>query len=240
MKYLVTISYDGSEFYGFQRQNNKRTVQNELEKAVSIINKKETQIKGAGRTDKGVHALGQRAAFILDYDISVDRLKKALNDILPPDIYIVDCKNVKDDFHPRFDVKEKTYVYKINVGDYDPLLNKYYYQMLYPLNYKKLKQASKLFLGVHNFKNFVSGERLNYDAIIYHIYFHRSKDKIIITFKGKSFYRYMVRNIVGAMIDVARDKVSLDDVKSMLDNYSVEKELSCAPASGLYLTNIKY
>src|SRR5574344_95143 len=142
MKYLITISYDGSNFYGFQRQNKKRTIQNEIEMALSIINKKKTEIKGAGRTDKGVHAYGQRACFLLDYEILPARLKKALNDILPNDIYITDCEVVNNAFHPRFDVKEKTYVYKINIGAYDPLLNNYYYQMMYPINYKKLREVS--------------------------------------------------------------------------------------------------
>ena len=240
MKYLITIQYDGSNFYGFQRQNNKRTVQNEIEKALTIINKAAVEIKGAGRTDKGVHAYGQRACFNLNVNVPIDRLMKALNDILPVDIYIVGCEMVEESFHPRFNVKEKTYVYKINIGKYDPLWNKYYYQIPYPLDIKKLKKASRLFVGIHHFNNFVSGERANYEAIIYSIKLDISKSKIIITFKGKSFYRYMVRNMVGAMLDVARNKVSLTDIKSMLDNYNEVKELSCAPAEGLYLMNIKY
>ena len=98
MKYLITIQYDGSNFYGFQRQNNKRTVQNEIEKALTIINKAAVEIKGAGRTDKGVHAYGQKACFNLNVNVPVDRLKKALNDILPVDIYIVDCEMVEEFF----------------------------------------------------------------------------------------------------------------------------------------------
>ena len=240
MKYLITIQYDGSNFYGFQRQNNKRTVQNEIEKALTIINKDKVEIKGAGRTDKGVHAYGQRACFKLDIVVPVERLMKALNDILPNDIYIIKCEVVNDLFHPRFDVKEKTYVYKINIGQYDPLWNKYYYQLPYPLDINKLKESSKLFIGIHHFNNFVSGERVNYDAIIYSIKLDITKNKIIMTFKGKSFYRYMVRNLVGAMLDVARNKVALGYLKAMLDNYEEPKELSCAPAEGLYLMNIKY
>jgi len=240
MKYLITIQYDGSNFYGFQRQNNKRTVQNEIEKALTIINKGKVEIKGAGRTDKGVHAYGQRACFKLGVNVPTQRLLKALNDILPDDIYINKCKIVNDEFHPRFDVKEKIYVYKINIGKYNPIWNKYYYQMKYPLDINKLIEASKLFIGIHHFNNFVSGERNNYEAIIYDIKLDITKNKIIMTFKGKSFYRYMVRNMVGAMLDVARNKVTLSYVKDMLDNYNEIKELSCAPAEGLYLMNIKY
>ena len=240
MRYLVTISYDGSNFYGFQRLKNKRSVQEELEHALSIINKKAVEVKGAGRTDRGVHAYGQRAHFDMDIVIPSDRLMKALNDLLPNDIRITNIKEVDEDFHARFNVKEKTYQYKINMGKYDPLKNNYYYQIDYKLNMNLLKKASKVFLGAHNFKNFVSGERDNYDAIIYDVSIKKEKEIITITFKGKSFYRYMVRNMVGAMLDVATGKNTLDELKKMLDNGEVAKQMSCAPAQGLYLMKIIY
>ena len=240
MRYLVTISYDGSNFYGFQRLKSKRTVQEELEKVLTIINKSKVEIKGAGRTDKGVHAYGQRAHFDLDIDIPKDRLMKALNDSLPSDIRITNIDEVDNDFHARFNVKKKIYQYKINNGEYDPLMNNYYYQFNYDIDINKLKDASKILLGVHNFKNFVSGERDNYDAIIYNIDIKKEKEILTITFEGKSFYRYMVRNMVGAMLDVATEKNSLDELKEMLDNVEVAKQMSCAPAQGLYLMNIIY
>ena len=240
MRYLVELSYDGSNFNGFQRLNDERSVQAELEHALSIINKADVEVKGAGRTDKGVHALGQRAHFELDVDVPIDRLKTALNDILPGDIRIISIEKVTQDFHARFNVTKKVYEYKINTGEYDVFKNNYYYQYKYDFNIDILKEVASLFIGVHNFKNFVSGERENYEAIIYNIDINKDKDIITITFEGKSFYRYMVRNLVGAMLDVARGKATIEDVKNMLDNYDIDKHLSCAPANGLYLNKIYY
>ena len=240
MRYLVELSYDGSNFNGFQRLNDERSVQAELEHALSIINKADVEVKGAGRTDKGVHALGQRAHFELDVDVPIDRLKTALNDILPGDIRIISIEKVTQDFHARFNVTKKVYEYKINTGEYDVFKNNYYYQYKYDFNIDILKEVASLFIGVHNFKNFVSGERDNYEAIIYNIDINKDNDIITITFEGKSFYRYMVRNLVGAMLDVARGKATIEDVKNMLDNYEIDKHLSCAPANGLYLNKIYY
>ena len=240
MRYLVTISYDGSNFYGFQRLKNKRSVQEEIEKVLKIINKKDVEIKGAGRTDKGVHAYGQRAHFDLDIDIPKERLKKAMNDSLPNDIRINDIKEVDKDFHARFNVKKKIYQYKINLGEYDPLLNNYYYQYDYKIDMNILNNAKELLIGEHNYKNFVSGERDNYDAVIYDIILEEKEKILTITFEGKSFYRYMVRNMVGAMLDVSTGKQSLDNLKEMLDNVRVAKQMSCAPAQGLYLLKIFY
>ena len=240
MRYLVELSYDGSNFNGFQRLNDERSVQAELEHALSIINKADVEVKGAGRTDKGVHALGQRAHFDLDVDVPIDRLKTALNDILPGDIRIISIEKVTQDFHARFNVTKKVYEYKINTGEYDVFKNNYYYQYKYDFNIDIFKEVASLFIGVHNFKNFVSGERDNYEAIIYNIDINKDNDIITITFEGKSFYRYMVRNLVGAMLDVARCKATIEDVKNMLNNYDIDKHLSCAPANGLYLNKIYY
>lgn len=239
MRYLVKISYDGSNFYGFQRLNNERSVQKVLEDALTIINKNSVEVKGAGRTDKGVHAYGQRVHFDLDIILPKDNLKKALNDILPDDIRIEEVQEVDNDFHARFNVIKKVYQYKINVGKYDPLKHNYYYQVDYDIDIKKLEECKKVLLGAHNFHNFVSGERDNYDAIIYDIDINKENDIITITFTGKSFYRYMVRNMVGAMLDVAINKSNLDNLKEMLKE-DVDKQMSCAPACGLYLMEIYY
>ncbi len=239
MRYLVELSYDGSNFNGFQRLNEERSVQAELEHALSIINKADVEVKGAGRTDKGVHALGQRAHFDLDVDVPIDRLKTALNDILPGDIRIISIEKVTQDFHARFNVTKKVYEYKINTGEYDVFKNNYYYQYKYDFNIDTLKEVASLFIGVHNFKNFVSGERDNYEAIIYNIDINKDNDIITITFEGKSFYRYMVRNMVGAMIDVARGNKSIEYIKNALESKE-EISIYTAPASGLYLESVEY
>ena len=240
MRYLITLKYDGSNFYGFQRLNNKRTVQGELEHVLSILNNKNVEIKGAGRTDRGVHALGQCASFDFDIDIKKERLLKVLNKMLPGDIYITSIKEVNDDFHARFNTVKKEYIYKVNIGEYDPFINNYTYYYPYKLDIDKMIECSKNLIGVHNFKNFVSGERDNYDCVIHDIEFNIKNDILEIKFVGKSFYRYMVRNLVGALLDVGRSRASISDVIDMLDKPNIEKRLSCAAPNGLYLVKIWY
>ncbi|HIS19118.1 MAG TPA: tRNA pseudouridine(38-40) synthase TruA [Candidatus Coprovivens excrementavium] len=239
MNYLMTISYDGSKFWGFQRLNEENSVQKCLENALSKINKKEVVVKGAGRTDRGVHANGQCVSFKLDIKIENDGLKKALNSILKPYIYVKKIEVVDDDFHARFNVLRKKYIYKINLGEYNPLLSDYVYQTEYKLDIKEMREVADLYLGVHNFHNFVSGERNDSTAIIYDIEFIREGDILNISFIGKSFYRYMVRNLVGMMIEVGRGKEEIVKVVEMLDSTD-EINGYTAPACGLYLDKIEY
>ena len=239
MRYLIKFGYDGSKFFGFQRLNDDLSVQKALEDALTVINKENVEIKGAGRTDRGVHAYGQCASFDLSINISPKNLRDALNSLVKPNIYIRECINVDESFHARFNVISKQYVYKINLAEFEPLLNDYVYQTEYKLDIEKMKEVAKLFVGVHNFHNFVSGERDNYDCIIYDIDFDIKDEILNITFKGKSFYRYMVRNLVGAMIEVARGKVDIEYIKKML-NTNEEMTIYTAPACGLYLKNIEY
>ena len=239
MNYVAKVSYDGSKFYGLQRLNEEPSVQKLLEEALTKINKQSVEIKGAGRTDRGVHANGQCFNFKLDVNIDLDGLKDGLNSLIAPYAYIRDIKEVAEDFHARFDVLKKKYIYKINLGEYDPKLTDYAYQCKYSLDVKKMKDVAKLYLGVHDFHNFVSGERDNYDCIIYNINFSE-KDKILsIEFEGKSFYRYMVRNLVGMMIEVGRGKEEISKVEEMLNSID-EIHGYTAPACGLYLENIEY
>lgn len=239
MNYVAKCSYDGSKFYGFQRLNEEPSVQKLLEEALSKINKHSVEIKGAGRTDKGVHANGQCFSFKLDVNIDIDGLRDGLNSLVAPYVYIKDIKEVDEDFHARFSVLKKKYIYKINLGEYDPKLNDYVYQSKYNLDINKMKEVAKLYLGVHNFHNFVSGERDNYDCIIYDISFEEKDNILSITFEGKSFYRYMVRNLVGMMIEVARGKEEISKVEEMLNSID-EMHGYTAPACGLYLENIEY
>lgn len=239
MNFLIEISYDGSKFYGFQRLNEHLSVQKALEDALFKINKKEVLVKGAGRTDRGVHAYGQCVTFKLDVNIDEEGLMQALNSLLEPYIYVRNVKIVDEDVHARFSVKEKTYRYIINLGEYDPVKADYEYQCHYKLDISKMKDVAKLFLGVHDFHNFVSGERDDYTCIVHSIDFEEVNNKLHIVFKGKSFYRYMVRNLVGAMIEVARGKIDISIIEEML-NTDKEMTTFTAPACGLYLEKIEY
>lgn len=240
MKYLISIKYDGSKFYGFQKLPEHETIQAKIEEALTIINKAPITIKGAGRTDRGVHALDQKASFNLDIDIDCDHLKIALNSLIKPYIYITDVKVVDNDFHARFNTIKKEYIYKINMGEYNPLKVDYELQINRQLNLAKMQGCANIFIGGHNFKNFVAGTRDNYDCIIYSIDFQILNDILEIKFIGKSFYRYMVRNLVGAMLDVEKGKITLEEVLEALNNYEEEQQFSTALPQGLYLNKITY
>lgn len=240
MRYKAKVSYDGNSYYGFQRLNELPTIQKELEKAVSIINKKDTVVKGASRTDKGVHAYGQVVHFDLDYNVPCGRLIGAINAILPRDIRVLEIEIVSDNFHARRSATGKKYIYKINLGEYDVFLDRYYLQYPYELDLDKIEECSRVFLGVHNFKNFTAGERDNYEAIVKEINFIRNGNFLEIEFIGKSFYRYMVRNMVGAMLDVARGKHSILEVEGLLKNWDKAGQMQTASPNGLYLEDVYY
>ncbi|MBR5662076.1 MAG: tRNA pseudouridine(38-40) synthase TruA [Bacilli bacterium] len=237
MRYLIKISYDGSKFYGFQRQNNLRSVQKDIEDILSSYFGYDIKIKGAGRTDRGVHAKGQMAHFNIDKSVSISKLKKFINK-QATDFKIRKIHMVSDDIHSRFSVKKKHYSYKISFDKKDFDSEYFYYQK--KLDIKEMKQASKLFIGVHNFQNFVSGTRDNYDCIVYNIKFRKIFNKLTIHFYGKSFYRYMVRNMVGALIDVGKHKAKPERITELLNSKKTDKMLSTAPAKGLTLEKIYY
>lgn len=240
MKYLITVSYDGSKYYGFQRLNDLPSVQKELEDALSVINKDKVYVKGSGRTDRGVHALGQKCHFELKYDIPCERLINAINSLLSNYVRVLDCVKVNDDFHARFSVKKKIYKYIINMGKYDVIKEDYLYNYCRRLDIKSMKIASNYLIGKHSYKVFVSGDRDNYNSEIYKIIFKKEKDILTITFEGKSFYRYMVRNMVGALLLVGCGKISIEEFKNMIDSDENKYTYITAPSNGLYLESVEY
>lgn len=240
MKYMAKISYDGSVFYGFQKLKTHNTVQSELEKALSKINKSQVQIKGAGRTDRGAHALNQAIHFELKYNLNPENIKKAINSIINKNIYVNLVEKVDDNFHARFLVQKKVYQYVINIGKYDPIKNNYLYNYNKNLNVKKMKIASKYLLGFHSYQAFVSGKRNNYDSGIYKIKIIKKNNLLYFTFIGKSFYQYMVRNLVGALLLVGQDKIEPKNIKEMLIKRSNIYNYITVPANGLYLLDVIY
>ena len=240
MRFLASIQYDGANFYGFQRLNKNRSVQRELESCLTKINKSEVVVKGAGRTDRGVHALDQKCHFDLDVKITKEGLKRGLNSILPNDIYVKKIDIVDNDFHARFMVKKKIYYYVINMGEYDVINDKYLYNYCTKLNIKKMKKASRVLKGKHSYQAFVSGVRDNYNSAIYDIQFKKSKEKLIIKFTGTSFYRYMVSNLVGALIAVSNNKIMINDLEEMIITGEKKINYLTVPSNGLYLEKIEY
>lgn len=239
MRYKITVSYDGSKFYGFQRLNDLPTIQKSIEEALKVIHKGPVEIKGAGRTDRGVHAYGQCCHFDLSLDIPKDHLMMAINSLLNEYVRVIDIEEVPTSFHARHSVKTKTYLYKINLGKYDPLQVDYALQLNHHVNIKEMKKAAKLFLGVHDFENFVAGKRKDYTAIVYDIKIYQKKDMLYLEFTGKSFYRYMVRNLVGALLEVGENKLTIEELKKYVDK-EVIKSLPTVSPCGLYLISIKY
>ena len=239
MKYLIKFSYDGTKFHGFQRQVNVKNVQGTLENVLSKYFNCNIVIKGAGRTDVGVHAYGQCAHFDINRIVTKNDIKN-INNVLFKEIIIISCKRVSDNFHARYSVKYKKYVYKINCGSFDKNKIGYYYQIKYKLDIVAMKKAAKLFVGTHDFHNFVSGERLDYTTTIFNVKVKKRNNIFIIEFKGIAFYRYMVRHLVGALIDVGRKKASVNEIEKMISFPSVFKNLSVVPSDGLYLKKIKY
>ncbi len=242
MKYKVIVSYDGSDFDGYQIQKDKRTVQNEIQLALKKLYQQEIKISSSGRTDKGVHALGQVFSYDVDKEIKCYKIKKALNTYLPKDISIVNVEVASENFHARGSVKSKEYLYKINIGTFNPIERKYCYQYGYSLDVKKLKKAAKVFIGTHNFKNFCTNDEENKTFIrtINNIKIKQNKEIISITFSGNGFLRYMVRMIIGSMIAYNNGKVDLDNLRFSLDERCENRTIYKVPSEGLYLVGVTY
>ena len=243
MRYLIRYSYDGSKYNGYQKQPRTRTIQRELEKALKEINaNKKVLVSSSGRTDKGVHANNQYAHFDLVINIKPNNLKRALNSILPDDIYIKDVKEVSDNFHARFDVKKKEYIYKINIGEYNPIEKDYVYQYCKKLDIEKMTVASKYLLGEHDYSSFVKKDSLKEDNVrnIYKMDIKLKNGIILIDITGNGFMRYMVRNIVGTLIAVGENKIDPSKVREILDKKDRIYAKKTAPACGLYLKEVKY
>lgn len=240
MRYLASVSYDGSKFYGFQRLKNKKSVQGELEKVLTTINKTMVLVKGAGRTDRGVHALDQKIHFDLNIKIDIPHLLLAINSRLDSAVRVNYIEEVSSDFHARFDCIQKKYQYIINMGEYDLFIDDYVYNYNKKLNIKNMKKASKYLLGVHSFKVFTSGERENYNSIISKVDFKKHGSMLYITFTGVSFYRYMVRNLVGALLLAGEGRMPTTGIEEMLSNSENIYNYMTVPANGLYLMEVKY
>lgn len=240
MRYLMTFSYDGTQFYGYQKQPKLRTIEGELEQALTYINGgKEITIHSSGRTDKGVHALNQKAHFDLDKDISLYKLKCAINTHIGNDIYIKDIKIVDNNFHARYMVKRKTYIYKINTKEYNPLERNYVYQYNKDLNIDIMKKEIKYLIGTHDFSSFANKEdkKETYVRTIYDAFINIDNGIITITFIGNGFLKYQIRNMIGCLIETSTKNRNIKEVLEKKDRAAFGK---IVPGCGLYLDNVEY
>lgn len=246
MRYLITFAYDGSKYKGYQKQPRVKTIQGELERALKEINNdKQVDVSASGRTDAKVHAYNQKAHFDLDIKITCDKLKQALNSLIPGDIYVKSVVEVKDDFHARFNVKAKEYIYKINMGEYNPLEKDYVYQYNKRLDLVEMERALKYLEGEHDFKSFskTDDEKEDYVRTIIQTNIIREiKDvnHFTISFLGTGFLRYQVRNMVGLLIEIGEGKRKSEEILEILEAKDRRKAGITAPGEGLYLKDVFY
>lgn len=242
MRYKCTCSYDGSLFHGFQVQGNLRTVQSEIELVLKEILKKETTIFASGRTDALVHAIGQVFHFDSDIIMTGSQMKKAINSMLPKDIYVKDVEVVNEKFHSRFSAISKEYHYVISLEEYNPLKRNYVCHPLYKnIDYKKMEEASNVFVGEHDFKSFCKpGKNENTIRNIELIDFCYGNNQLVIKIIGNGFLHNMVRIIVGMLFEVGKGKIDIDYLESALEKKDRKYCTKVAPAEGLYLYKVNY
>jgi len=245
-KIKFIISYDGSSYFGWQRQPYQVSVQETVENTLSKILNQKITIQGAGRTDRGVHAKGQVALFEIQDRPNLDSLQKSLNSLLPKDIRVLNMEEVDASFHPRFSAKGKVYTYKIITDKIqDPFLRHTTYHHPYPLSLERLQEAIPLFLGTKDFSSFancVGKNSVEPSPIktIYSIKLEKTDDGFTLKFHGDGFLYKMVRNLTGALISYGESRLSLEELEEILKKKDNRHRLMQAPAKGLCLEKVLY
>lgn len=242
-RYLINFCYDGSNYNGYQKQKRLNTIQGKIEEALKKINNsKNTKIHSSGRTDAHVHAINQYGHVDIDVNITEYKLKCALNSLLPNDIYVKNTKKVDNNFHARYMVLSKEYMYKLNMGEFNPIERNYVFQFCKRLNVNKMREAITNFIGKHDFTTFSSNQdrKENNVRTIYSALIEQKGDYLIILFKGSGFLKYMVRIMVGALIMVGEEKIEPNDIRSMFDLKDKSLIKVTANPEGLYLKDVEY
>ncbi|MGY0431309.1 tRNA pseudouridine(38-40) synthase TruA [Bacillus rugosus] len=245
MRLKCTISYDGHLFNGYQVQPGKRTVQDELEKALAVLHKSKDRIPvvSSGRTDSGVHAAGQVIHFDTSLSIPAERWPYALNALLPDDIAVKQAEIADDGFHARFSAVKKEYRYFVYTEKYPDVFKRHYaYHFSYHLNVQNMREAAKHLIGTHDFTSFCATKTEVQDKVrtIYELDWTETDDGLQMRITGSGFLYNMVRIIVGTLLDAGIGKISPADVKSMLEAKDREAAGRTAPGHGLYLWNVYY
>jgi len=238
-KLIAIISYDGSKFFGIQKQPHKKTIQGEIEKALNSLNIN-TNIEYAGRTDRGVHALNQVISFSIPNFWDIDKLHKILNKKLSPHIYIKKIKQTSFDFHPRFNAKKRSYRYIIS-PKFSPFTANYITFYNRPININLLKNALKVFEGKHDFEYFckTGSEVKNYIREIYHTNLFFYKGVYVFKIVGNGFLRSQIRIMIDFLIKINENQLTIKDLILQLNKEKLfYKHL--APPQGLYLERIWY
>lgn len=243
-RYKCTVSYDGTGFFGYQVQPNKRTVQSELEEALLKLHKgKEVKVTASGRTDAGVHAKGQVIHFDTDLGIPDDRWPLALNSLLPDDISILSAEKAEDSFHARFDAAGKEYRYFLYLSKQrDPFSRHYAYQFPYQVDVEQMREAGRLLLGTHDFTSFCSAKTEMEDKVrtIKEITITQEGDMLSFRFIGNGFLYNMVRILVGTLLEIGSGDRNAEEIPELLRKKDRRLAGKTAPAHGLYLWKVFY
>ncbi len=240
MRYLINLSYNGNYYYGYQIQNKDITVEGQLEKVLSKVLNTSINTTPASRTDRYVHAFDQYAHFDYDKKIDTKKLTHSLNSLLDDSIYIKSIKKVSNDFHARHDVKKKEYLYKINMGEYNPIEKDYVYQYCKKIDKKTLDLFVSKISGPHNFRSFTSDkDSKSYEREII-VDYKIVKKELILRFESTGFLRYMIRNIVGLLLDINNGKKTISDIDNIFNSKDRCTLGSPAIGNALYLNKIEY
>jgi len=250
MRYFkLIIAYDGTDFHGWQMQSNKPTIQGEIVNVLRRITQENLQLHGAGRTDAGVHALGQIGSFRTQSTLSAGEFQRALNALLPPTIRIVAAEEVGPDFNARWSARGKMYRYRLYRGKVvPPVLWRYVLHYPFPLDEDAMRDASARFVGMHDFASFAAStgseeddKERSTEREIYSTELVRSSDgeELVFTIRGRSFLRYMVRKIVGTLLDVGRGKLKPDDIDRLYELKDRSKSGPTVPPQGLCMVSVE-
>ena len=244
MRLALTIEYEGTRYHGFQYQVNAPSVQGELEQAVERLTGEQARVKGAGRTDAGVHAEAQVVAFDTEAEHSTDTFVSAMNHYLPDDIAVKAAHIVKLDFDPRRHARSRTYRYSIlNSRMPSPLARRFTCHIRETLDVERMRSAAALFVGEHDFRQFAAplpAGKTNSIRAVWDVALKQSGDVIDFWVVGNAFLHHQVRRMTGALVDIGRGKLKEADLQAMIGNRQTDKVAHSLPAHGLCLVKIEY
>ncbi|HSW49824.1 MAG TPA: tRNA pseudouridine(38-40) synthase TruA [Bryobacteraceae bacterium] len=242
----IIVSYDGTGFHGWQVQPGLPTIQGVLEAVVSEIEGDPVKVEGSGRTDAGVHALAQVAAFSIGNPIPLANLKKAMNRLLPAAIRVVSADEAAADFHPRFQAHSKRYEYRIYRGETCPPFERLYsYHYPYPLQVQRMVELAPLFEGEHDFSAFAASDEKDElgGSKVRTIFLSRvstEAERLTFRVQGSGFLKHMVRNLAGTLIEAGKGNLGAVAIKAFLDGHAPGKAGPSLPPHGLFLVSVEY
>jgi len=243
-KFKLVIEYDGTAYHGWQRQATDHSIQAEIEKVLAVMTRREVSLAASGRTDAGVHALGQVAHFACETTITPEEFLKGLNSLLPADIVIRSCEAVAAEFHARYDARRKTYQYRIlNRPVPSAVDHRFVWHLRQELDLDSMQAAAAHVAGQNDFKAFegAGSPRSSTVRTIFRAeFFREDQDYLIFEIEGDGFLRYMVRNIVGTLVEVGRSRITPEDFKAILKSRDRELAGATAPPQGLFLVSVGY